>query len=568
MSRFERDLGGGKTPDPSTLLATSMARMELALEKDSTLLADMIAIANEVRQASEAVWQVDSDTLYESLRLDPAKFSGAMALDLLARWIGALDAWHRFANPKDIDLSEAAIPTAAQDAEARLEREGAFNDQRDPGIGLLIPRVCADAPGAAYTERAPLSALYRSYQERWRHGGGYPNVYDDLPATAVPSGANALLQNCVWLPPSLPCGHPDGTELPFRRVSAGYVPIGDYYKTQPLPLNDDLRITVAPLAETSDCVEIVVTEAGTQYLVAPAFSIDRVKAVILRSFIEDSHILLFPEMTIDSEWLSDLATFIKVTRRTNRMSSLRYILLGTTSRPENGRRGENFVSIIDGGGTIIASPLTTSPARQDKICRWNLNVGDQRRFGFDRRPPGAPPLESVVAESIVEAKTVFVFDILGFGRLVCLICASLDHNQPADWLVQNAQPDWIYAPVMDSSTGLGAAGLSPLAKWTVRRAVRAACLSRSRVIVSNSMALQQLENIENTSLCMPDGSPKVGPSYIPDTKPGIALMIDSRGDDLRHVVMAASIPAHPDDAKPIVVTEQWGLGWAELPTIV
>jgi hypothetical protein len=527
----------------------------------------MRIIAEETRLKSAAVWEIDSDTLYESLDLNPNDFSGAMPPDLLAHWIGALDAWHRFANPESVDFAEAGIPSAAQDAEARLERHGAFNDQNDASIGLLIPRVCPDAPGAAYASRAPHSKLYLTYQEAWQHSGGRPRAYDDLPAIGAHSRANSLLQNCVWLPPFIPCGHPDGTDRPLRQVSAGYVPIGDIYKPQPLPLHDDLKVTVAPLAETAHCAEVIITDDGAHYLVAPAFSIDRVKAAILQSFKEGSHILLFPEMTIDSDWLPELAVFIKKTRRANRKSSLRYILLGTTSKPADGRVGQNFVSIIDGAGTIITSLLTADAARQDKICRWNLNTGDQRRFGFDRRPHGTPPLEPIVRENIIEASKVFVFDILGFGRLICLICASLDHNQPADWLVQNAQPDWIYAPVMDSSTGLGATGSSPLAKWTVRRAIRAACLSRSRVIVSNSMALQQMENVENQLAFMPDGSPKPGPTYIPDIKPGIALMIDSRGDDLRHVVTATTIPTNANDAKPIVLTEQWGHGWSVIPTI-
>lgn len=568
MTGSERDLVSADAQDPSTLLAIAMARMELELKQNPTLITNMIVITNESRNRSEAVWEVDSDTLYSSLGLDPLNFSGSMTPELLARWIGALDAWHRFANPGALDLATAGLPPAAQDAEARLERDGAFNDRRNVSIGLLIPRVCADAPGAAYASRSPLAAVYNAYQDKLLFRGGRPKAYDDLPDNAAPSGANALLRNCVWLPPLLACGNPDGTHLPLRKISAGYVPIGNDHKTLPLPLDDDLRIAVAPLAETSACIEMIVTDAGTRYLVAPAFSIDRVKAAIVRSFTEDNHILLFPEMTIASDWLNELASFVRETRRANRKSSLRYILLGTTTKPTESQTGENFVSVIDGGGTIITSPLTASTARQDKICRWNLSVGDQRRFGFDRHSHSTPPLGPIVEESIVEAETVFVFDILGFGRLVCLICASLDHNQPADWLVQNAQPDWIYAPVMDSSTGLGTAGASPLEKWTVRRAIRAACLSRGRVIVSNSMALQQLENIENALPRNPNGLLKTGASRAPDTAPGVALMIDGRGDDLRHVVTTAPIPTRPNDAKPIVMTERWGLGWVELPPIV
>ncbi|MBY0393828.1 MAG: hypothetical protein K2Q27_11255 [Novosphingobium sp.] len=247
---------------------------------------------------------------------------------------------------------------------------------------------------------------------------------------------------------------------------------------------------------------------------------------------------------------------------------LRYIFFGATSRLREGYSGENYFLIIDGHGSIIKLPFTSEAARQDKICRWNLSIRDQRRYGFDRQPPASVALPPVIKEGITEAQSVYIFDISGFGRLVCLICASLEHNQPADWLVQNARPDWVYAPVMDSSTGLGETNSSPLEKWTVRRAVRAACLSRGRVIVANSMALQEYENIENENPAHPDGSSKLEPRRSRNDSPGVALMIDGRSEELLHRVSEANIPAKADDRSPIILVEKWGEAWEVLPTIV
>jgi hypothetical protein len=551
-------------PAPSTLLARALAIVEHVLAAEPGRQEELVNIADNERTRHEAVWELDTDDLYATVKLDPDDVT-ADDPNAVARWIGILDAWHRFANPGTPDFADGLSPAAALRAEGRLERDGRFNDDAEAEHGHLIPATCADSTGAAYVPRTPLAAEYEEYLNAYAAGGRTAQHYDHLPGKSASIGANRLLKNTTWLPHSVACGHPDGTSRPLREVATGYVQVGGLYKSNPLPLDVRLRVAVAPLAETRACIEIVVTDAGSRYLVAPAFSIERVKASILQAFSSGVHVLLFPEMTIDSRWLRDLADTTRKARRDQRRSALRYIILGVTRAPFDGIVGENFVAVIDGVGTLISSHDQSSIVHQDKISRWNLGKRDQRRFGFDRdRSPGAP-LASLVIESIKEASTVFVFDILGFGRLVCLICASLEHNQPADWLVQHAQPDWVYAPVMDSSTCWTGCKASPLEKWTVKRAVRAACLSRGKVVVSNSMALQDFENEELSYANNPDQTLKSDRSHPPNFYPGVALMIDGSGEKLQYQILRANIPNEVDSNSPILVIADWNNRWSPLP---
>ncbi len=280
--------------DPSSLLAAALQKIDALLQREPALLPELIEIAERARRDSEPVWEVDADTLYECLDIDLSAYADDMAPRQLARWIGGLDAWHRFANPAELDLSAAPMPPSAQEAEARLEQYGSYNDRSGLATGLLIPSVCADAPGAAYTDRSPLVMRYYAYRDNQRN----PAPNDHLPETFGPEGANALLQNCTWLPDTLPCGHPDGTRHDLRTVHTGYIPAGQ--RSLPLPLDDRLPISVAPLAETSSCIEVVLTEQGHKYLVAPRYTVDRVKSAIALAFTQDCAILTFPEMTISS----------------------------------------------------------------------------------------------------------------------------------------------------------------------------------------------------------------------------------------------------------------------------
>jgi hypothetical protein len=554
-------------PSPSTALVHILAWLEDVILEEPDLQQDLVAIAEQARTESEEAWQLDTEALYEAIDFDPERLAVDDSPQSLARWVGIFDAWHRFANPGLATFSEAPPPAAAQRAEARLDRTGRYNEDEMPRHGVLIPATCPGVTGAAGAPRTPLIDQYQAYLAVHADGRKH-QLYDHLSDALTPLGANSLLRNTTWLPQTIACGHPDGRQAPLRQIRAGYVQIGALNKSAPLPIDAGLRIAVAPLAETQACIEVIVTDMGTRYLVAPVFPIERAKAAIRDAYAGGVQVLLLPEMTIDSRWLSDLAEAARQARRSNRRSALRYIILGATSPPDDGRVGENFVAVIDGDGRLVESGNPGGAVRQDKICRWNLGRGEQRRFGFDRNRGAKPPLAPLVVESIDEASTVFVFDMIGFGRLVCLICASLDHNQPSDWLVQHTRPDWIYAPVMDSSTCWTGSQASPLEKWTVKRAVRAACLSRGKVVVSNSMTLQAFENAELAYADDPDKKPKAAAPHRPNLRPGIALMIDGSVETLPHQIVRAAIPDKADDTAPILASADWNDGWSELPASI
>jgi hypothetical protein len=557
-------LGMVTTPTPSTLLARSLAVMEQILAGMPEQQEELRDIADSARHSHEAVWELEAGDLFEIGGLNPDAALQSETPQHLARGIGILDAWHRFANPGLVDFADAQPPADAVTAEGRLESTGQFNDSMDLQDGLLIPAICSDAVGANFTDRLPLRAEYKAYLDVYKFG----KAQDELPDSSLFVGANQLLKNTTWLPSKIICDYtgPSGP-LP-QTVATCYTQIGQMYKPAPLSSSTELRVAVVPLAETRECVHVVVTDSGSRYLVAPAFSIERVKAAIAKAFIDGAHVLLFPEMTIDCDWIPELANAVCDARRSERRSPLRYIILGTTRRPRDGVIGENFICVIDGSGKPIASRAPGGLVRQDKISRWDLEIRDQRRFGFDRGRASGSPLAAIVRENIQEADTVFVFDILGFGRLICLICASLNQNQPSDWLIAHGHPDWVYAPVMDSSTCWSSSRSSPLEKWTVRRAVRAACLSRGKVMVSNSMALQEFENEELRYPDNPDMSPKKGPKHHPNSRPGVALMVDGSGPKLRYQLLRADIPSQVDDKAPTFAATHWNRDWEPLPVSI
>jgi len=545
--------------DPSTVLARIVRRIDQILKLNPEKQASYIQICEQYREKNKSVWQLSPEILFHLIVEDIEILFQTDDPILLSKAVGILDAWHSFGNPDFDDFDDAPRPTEALSAEGRLDSNGAYNFRDNSEDGCLIPAACESAFEGYGASKKPLTDVYQAYLDVYEAQRGQ-RTYEHLPEGAHPVGANQLLKNTVWLPGTIECGHPDGTRHRLRHVRTAYVALR---KASPMPLDAILKVSVAPLAETRECINLVLTESGSKYLIAPNFPIEKVFAAISQAFRSEAHILMLPEMTINFEWLDDISKKVRELRKENRLSKIRYIFLGVVDASNRCDFGRNFVVIMNEVGDIFKSLIFSDFLRQDKICKWHLSEHDQDRFGIRRNYASGYSPQPMIYENIREADIVFVIDIHGFGRLICLICASLEHNQPSDWLIQNVRPDWVYAPVMDSSTCWRGSTNSPLEKWTVRRAVRAACLSRGRVMVANSTALQDLENAELTFKARHFPDKPTG--HKPNFAPAIGLMIDGTGHDLLYESLTTVIPQAGVTENPALCLSEWRVDWHEMP---
>jgi hypothetical protein len=502
-----------------------------------------------MRTRSLTVWAMAPSQLYQTdAILALGSDLDGLAPEVLADAAVVLDNWHRFAveAPEGGELPEAAVEVLTE-----FEEKWCYNT--DPNDGRLIPGRCtgiSDDPGR---DRSP------AFEELNFGLARLPNQrqsVEDGVGEESPSLATLLLYNTTWLPPEIACGHPDDRHLPDTRISPAYCRIMGGGRTF---TSDVLRLAIAPLAETACCATFVPTHSGASYTIVPQYGVGRLLAALENALKNDADILMMPEMTVNESELEQFGKMMRDAIRKRRKKGdrprLAYVFIGIISPAVSGNTGANYLQVIDTRGL-----LTGGVWRQDKICRWNLTESEQARFGFDRANTA---MSNPIKEDIDQSKLITVFDIDGFGRLICLICASVDHNRPADWLAYNVRPDWIYVPVMDSSTCWTNCRTSPLEKWTIRRAYRAACISRGRVVVANSMSLQDFENKENQRPARANGDEK--PKLFPQIEePGICFAIDRRGQKALFSVSTARIPVERAVEKG-AITEifDWGVNWSD-----
>lgn len=532
---------------PSDVLTRVAMRLS-ALNLNPDVELDILAAAELAREHWSMAWAMSPADLYQISVLSSldANLTGATP-EVLAEAAVILDNWHSFAigMPDGGELPEAAI-------EVMTEFEEALRYNSDLDDGRLIPGQCTGVADDPDRSRAPALNELASALEKLPINR---QVAHDRSGDDKPSLPALLLRNTTWLPPQLACGHPDSRNLPDTQISPAYRRItvaGRTFASGPL------RVSIAPLAETTSCAAFVPTRANANYTIAPQYGTDRLMGALENALDQDADLLMLPEMTVDEnildEFDSKIRDSIRERRKRNQRPRLAYVFVGATRPAVAGKSGTNYLRILSPRGR-----LTESDSRQDKICRWNLTANEQARFGLDRAH-GA--MSDPVTEDIDQASDVIVFDIDGFGRLICLICASVNHNRPGDWLVHNTRPDWIYVPVMDSSTCWRNCRTSPLEKWTILRAYRAACISRGRVIVTNSMTLQDLENQENLRATHANGTAKKA-TYPVVQDPGICFAIDRRGDNALFSLTRARIPAsRPSGSVTITKTIDWGVDWA------
>jgi hypothetical protein len=531
--------------DALALVATRLSTLNLQADRQS----DVLAAADCARHHWSTVWAMSPADLYRIDVLSSLDSGLTDALpEALAEAAVILDNWHHFAigMPDGGELPEAAV-------EVMTEFEGSLRYNSNPNDGQLIPGQCTGVIDDPDRDRTPALKELASALERLstKRQAAHDRSMDESPGLPA-----LLLRNTTWLPPQLACGHPDSRNLPDTQISPVYRRItvaGRSFASRPI------RVAIAPLAETADCAAFVPTRSNASYTIAPQYGTDRLMVALENALDLDADLLMLPEMTVEENVLEEFGRWMRASIRERRERKQRprlaYVFVGATRPAASGKAGTNYLRVLDPRGR-----LTEAHARQDKICRWNLTAAEQSRFGLDRMH-GA--MTDPVKEDIDQASDVIVFDIDGFGRLICLICASVNHNRPGDWLVHNARPDWIYAPVMDSSTCWRNCSTSPLEKWTILRAYRAACISRGRVIVTNSMTLQDLENQENLRTTYTDGTTKEA-IYPVIEDPGICFAIDRRGDNALFSVTRAKIPVdRPIASIAITKTFDWGVDWAD-----
>ncbi|NJR80612.1 nitrilase-related carbon-nitrogen hydrolase [Sphingomonas corticis] len=299
---------------------------------------------------------------------------------------------------------------------------------------------------------------------------------------------------------------------------------------------------MAPMLEREEDVAVRRRQDGAAYLVTPSELVGRARAVVSRAYEEEASLILMPEMVLTPRALAAfrqelLDRHSEHSERTNRLPPLSYALVGVVEEVEDGAARRNYVVVLDGTGEVLAS--------QDKLSRWNLRPDEQQQYELAPVDAAVPDL---LLEPISPAEEVVVVDLPGLGRLVVLICADMDVSEPGDWLYANAGLEWVYAPIMDR-TRRPVRARGRVGPWIVRRAHRAACATRGRVIVTNSMALTPVVNRSNERRGL-------SADYPPSVECDVGLLIDGRDQEVtcEPVVVALG-------TADVAEVRDWNVGW-------
>ncbi|MER9250636.1 hypothetical protein NKI59_02295 [Mesorhizobium sp. M0598] len=369
-----------------------------------------------------------------------------------------------------------------------------------------------------------------------------------LAAEGRPMVLRELLAATAFLPSRLPVHDPRDIYSPKRYIKLSYS-IDAQLDILPISINEDADVIgIAPLLEREDDVAIELSPEKNSYSIRPTYSLDRLRRILKAALDGGVSILFFPESSIDSTNISSFQKEIREQSRlyfksTQSLPRLRYIFAGFSNclSPAREKVGENFVSIFDATGREII--------KQSKLFPWNLDSLQINRFGLDVDLGIAA---DVLYENIDIGDELIVCDLAYGGRVINLICADVNENAPGDWLFAHARADWINAPIFDKSTCWTFDSRGILSSWITRRAQRAALLSNTRVVVTNSLALTARLNRCNV---------RRGDSRI-YSRCGIGLLLDSTGE----TPVAKQVLVPMDQPTPVLATETWGDGWIDLRT--
>jgi hypothetical protein len=287
------------------------------------------------------------------------------------------------------------------------------------------------------------------------------------------------------------------------------------------------RIMVAPLAEVGSDVGLLPSACRQYYGMVLHYPRERFAAVIGQAIAARADVLLLPEMSVreaDLELLGD-TIFECVGAHYDEHGEppqLSFVFAGVLTDCQNPPDcHRNFAVIFDSQGN-------QAPIRQLKLSHWNLRKDEQDRFGVTYHHESVGPLNDPIFENSEPAAEILICDLPRVGRCVTLICADMSQDNPGDWLFMNADLGWIHAPIMDKSIcWQNSDEKGHNRPWIVRRAHRAAVLSRGHVVTTNSMALTHWVNGANGRQAA-SGASDVYPQYAASGI-GLALAVDGKG---------------------------------------
>ena len=446
----------------------------------------------------------------------PAPAFSQHAVATLLAAIQLLDEWHAPLCP-DRSGEQKVAGDSHVDADLRLISAGRFNGNGE--LGSLIPRL-----GGHWRDSSDddiRDAIMREYD-----------------GTGPGEGVGRHLRHTVLLPNRIEASL-DGDAGPKRDVAVSYLRLAE---ADIAPRrNGPHRVVVAPLLERDEDVSMQTTPAG-EYLVTPVDLVARVRSIVAAAYRQEASIVVMPEMVLSPATFAALRTELAArhaayAEENDALPPLAYLLVGTCEPKEGGSARSNFVAVIAADGQVLA--------RQDKVSRWNMCEDEQRQYAL---APGGASAPAVLNEAIDPAAEIVVMDLPGLGRLVVLICADMDISEPGNWLYANTGLEWIYAPIMDRTRAPHRVR-GDVGPWIVRRAHRAACAARARVIVANSMALTPKVNATNAARGLSGLYPAAGECHI-------ALLLDGTSEDVTCDEVVVGL-----DASDVAEMRAWGDDW-------
>ena len=429
--------------------------------------------------------------------------------------IQLLDQWHA---PICNDLSgmqHSFSDLDLLDAQLRLDSDGAFNSDRTKG--LLVPRYGAD------WRLCPTDWIERQIRKQ------YTEAFDD---TAHFDLRPHMLNTCL-LPPMIRVSAANAGRGTPRHVPMRYhVP---NISTLP-PIGAQChRIMITPLLENE--AHIALSENAGRYRVNTVDRSQIVPTIVAKAYEEQGTVLFAPEMAFNGDAFESLRIELadahaKFSSKFRRSPPLAYTIVGVleAGQPDD----ENYVAVLGPTGALLA--------KQPKITRWDLGKDEQCMLGLGTDPNTRP---DYLEEAIGPAGEVELIELPGLGRLLILICADMDVDEPGDFLYVNGGLDWVYAPIMDRSRTPRRDGGRE--DWIVDRAVRAATATKACVVVTNSIPLTAISNRTNAVRKLPFPS---------QSECHVALLIE--GGEIGTPTKEEKVGLN---ANSVLVVSDWMDGW-------
>jgi hypothetical protein len=354
-----------------------------------------------------------------------------------------------------------------------------------------------------------------------------------------------VLHDTAYLPPATQAGNPDNPDNPDvvsdRVVELLYVACSPRMSDGRGPIDDTTIVAIAPVLQQIDDADLELRSDPDRYGVLILYDPARLYDIVAAAMAAGAHLLFLPEMSVDADQVSALASAIRRAAHAHRTTvgdnpDLRFVMAGVTHKA-----GGNSIVVLNVEGARILE--------QDKLCRWNLSANYQYAYGV--RPTCHPGLADL-KEDIPGGKTVYITDLEHFGRFLTMICADMDHDKPGDWLIRNVAVEWLHAPIMDRSIAWSIDKDGNFRPWIVARAHRATTVGVPKVIVTNSMLLTLRSNLTYSA---------PGSRYIPVTKCAVSFMLDKTDSKLTFRQITVDIPC----PIPEVSSFRWREGFQPFP---